>query len=286
MNNRPEGGGAEMPFLEHLEELRHRLFYCAVAVAIGAVAAFVIFNFIPGFDVIEFLSAPIRPYLRGGNLIYTHPGDAFQIIMDAGFVVALIIASPMILYQLWGFVSPALYTHEKKVVVPTIFGIVFLFVCGVVLAYVLIFPLTLKFLLNIDSKALTPMISASEYLGFEIYLCVAFGAIFELPIVLMGLTAMGLVTPMFLAKYRRWAIVGSLIAGTFITPDPTSMIVIAIPVYGLYELSIHLSRSVYRWRMRREMGDEVPPPSGPRSGPPSQGQIEYRREPKRLGAPD
>lgn len=276
---------AEMPFLEHLEELRIRLFYCAVAIAIGGLVAVVVFNFIPGFDVIEFLAAPIRPFLRGGNLIYTHPGDAFQIIMDAGFVVAFIVASPMIIYQLWGFVSPALYNHEKKIVVPVIFGIVFLFVCGVVLAYVLIFPLTLKFLLNIDSKALTPMISASEYLGFEIYLCVAFGAVFELPIVLMGLTAIGLVTPMFLAKYRRWALVGSLVAGTFITPDPTSMIVIAIPVYGLYELSIHLSRSVYAWRLRREAGDEEPP-RPPRSGPPSQGQVEFRREPKRLGAPE
>jgi sec-independent protein translocase protein TatC len=271
-----------MPFLDHLEELRHRLFYCAIAVAVGAAVAVVLFKFIPGFDVIRFLSKPITPYLPNGKLQTLHPGDAFQIVLDAGFAVAMVVASPVIIYQIWGFISPALYSHEKKVVVPVIFGIVFLFISGVVIAFTLILPLTIKFLMGVETQAFNQNITASDFFGFEIFLCVAFGAAFELPIVLMGLTAIGLVTPMFLAKYRRFAIVGALIAGTFITPDPTSMVVIALPLYFLYELSIILSRSVYKWRLRRENGedDNSRPPDPPR--PPSL-PSQMSREPRRLG---
>lgn len=287
---------AEMSFLEHLEELRTRLFWCAGAFAIGAIIAFLLFtqmhHFGINFDVIEFLARPITPLLHGQKLIYTHPGDAFQIVLDAGFAVAFVFSLPVILYQLWGFVSPAMYSHEKKLVLPVLAAIVVLFVCGVALAFTLILPLTLGFLVGVESSALTPMISASEYFGFAIYMCLAFGAAFELPIVMMGLTALGLATPMFLAKYRRYAVVGGLIIGGFITPDPTAMFAIAIPMYGLYELSIILSRSVYRWRRKREEGDDVTPPGDRRDPPDSPPPLPpppllppRRAEPRRLGAP-
>lgn len=275
MARHTQSATAEMPFLEHLEELRQRLFYCAGAFAVGGIVAFVLFQ-IPGFNVIDFLARPIEPYLHGAKLIYTHPGDAFQIVLDAGFAIAFIVASPVILYQLWGFISPAMYQHEKKLVLPVLAGIVVLFVCGVALAFLLILPLTLRFLINVESTALQPMISASEYFGFAIYMCLAFGAAFELPIVMMALTAIGLVKPAFLAKYRRYAIVGGLIVGGFITPDPTSMFAIAIPMYGLYELSIVLSRMVYRWRAAREERATEPPSDAPPPGPDG---------PRRLGAP-
>ena len=270
---------AEMPFLEHLEELRMRLFWCAGALAFGGVVAIVLFN-LPGFDVISFLASPIAPYLHGSKLVYTHPSDAFQTLLDAGFALAFVIASPVILYQLWGFISPAMYAHEKKIVLPVLAGIVALFVAGVALGFFVILPMTLRFLIGVESNALSPMITASEYFGFAIYMCLAFGAAFELPIVVMGLTALGLVTPQFLAKYRRYAIVGGLIVGGFITPDPTSMIAIAIPMYALFELSIALSKMVYRWRERREQSteDNVPPAPRPPDGP-------TREEPRRLGAP-
>lgn len=270
---------AEMPFLEHLEELRMRLFWCAGAIAVGGIIAAVLFN-LPGFDVITFLSRPILPYLHGAKLIYTHPSDAFQVVLDAGFALAFVIASPVILYQLWGFVSPAMYAHEKKIVLPVLAGIVALFIAGVALGFFVILPLTLRFLVNVESTSLTPMISASEYFGFAIYMCLAFGAAFELPIVVMGLTALGLATPMFLAKYRRYAIVGGLIVGGFITPDPTSMFAIAVPMYALYELSIALSKMVYRWRNGAAVReDDIVPPAPPPPDAPSRG------EPRRLGAP-
>ncbi|MDQ2889756.1 MAG: twin-arginine translocase subunit TatC [Gemmatimonadota bacterium] len=275
------GGMAEMAFLDHLEELRQRLFRCAAAFALGAVIAFILFTQLPNFDVIEFLSRPITPYLHGQKLVYLHPGDAFQIVLDAGFALSFIIASPVILYQLWGFVSPAMYSHEKKLVLPVLGGIVMLFIAGVAMAFTVILPMTIHFLVGVESRALQPMIAASEYFGFAIYMCLAFGAAFELPIVIMGLTAIGLTNPTFLAKYRRYAAVGGLIIGSFITPDPTAMFAIAVPMYGLFELSIVLSRMVYRWRRKHEAGSEPPsidPPSNLPPPPP------MREEPRRLGA--
>lgn len=282
---------AEMAFLDHLEELRFRLFKCAAAFAFGAVVAFLLFTQVPHFDVIEFLARPITPYLHGRKLIYLHPGDAFQIVLDAGFALSFIIASPVILYQLWGFVSPAMYSHEKKLVLPVLGGIVLLFLAGVAMAFTLILPMTIRFLVGVESSALQPMIAASEYFGFAIYMCLAFGAAFELPIVIMGLTALGLTNPKFLAKYRRYAAVGGLIVGTFITPDPTAMFAIAIPMYALFELSIALSRMVYKWRQRRETGDHSGPsdppstPPAPRVSAPPDNTPPTRDTPRRLGAP-
>lgn len=276
--------GAEMPFLDHLEELRRRLFYCAAAFLAGLGVAYLLFTQIPGFDLITFLSRPIAPYLRGGGgrLIYTHPGEAFQIVINAAVAVALVVASPVILYQLWAFVSPAMYRHEKRVVLPVLLGIVVLFVAGVALAFTLILPLTLRFLVNVESSSLTPMISAGEYFGFAINMSLAFGLAFELPIVVMGLAALGLVTPMSLARFRRWAIVGGLVAGGFITPDPTSMFAIAAPLYLLYELSIVLSRVVYRWRLGRQAGDTVIDAT---AGTGVGADVPRRDEPRRLGSP-
>lgn len=275
---------AEMAFLDHLEELRWRLFKCAAALAFGGVVAVALFQ-LPDFNVIEFLARPITPYLHGQKLIYLHPGDAFQILLDAGFALAAVIASPVILYQLWGFVSPAMYAHEKKMVLPVLGGIVLLFIAGASMAFTLILPMTLRFLINVESTALQPMIAASEYFGFAIYMCLAFGAAFELPIVIMGLTALGLTNPKFLAKYRRYAIVAGLILGGMITPDPTAMFAIAIPMYGLFELSIVLSRMVYKWRERRDTsagpGSAAPQPAPPT--PPAPSPVDDA--PRRLGGP-
>lgn len=282
-------GMAEMAFLDHLEELRQRLFKCAIAFAVGAVIAFVVFTQIPNFDVIEFLSRPITPYLHGQKLVYLHPGDAFQIVLDAGFALSFVIASPVILYQVWGFVSPAMYSHEKKLVLPVLGGIVLLFVAGVAMAFTLILPMTIQFLVGVESRSLQPMIAASEYFGFAIYMCLAFGAAFELPIVIMGLTAVGLTNPTFLSKYRRYAVVGGLIIGALITPDPTAMFAIALPMYALYELSIVLSRMVYRWRKRKQDGPDAPtddPGQGNGGGPAAElpPAPPVRAEPRRLGA--
>ncbi len=265
-----------MPFLEHLEELRQRLFYCAVAVLVGGVAAWVLFTQIPGFDPLEFLARPATDYLHGKKLVYTGPADLFQMQLNVGFVVAMVIASPVIAYQIWGFVAPAMYAKEKRVAIPVILSAVLLFVLGVALAYLTVLPLTMKFFLGIETAAAEPMLTLKEFIHLEIYMCVGFGIAFQLPIVVMGLTAIGLVTPTLLAKGRRFAVVGVLIVAAAITPDPTTMFLMAGPLYALYEISIWVSKMIYRWRQRREDGQDDDEGS---TGEPSRG------EPLRLGAP-
>ena len=261
-----EAPAHEMPFLDHLEELRKRLFWVAGAVVIGVVVAFVLLS---KLDIIRLLERPILPLLHGQKLIYTHPGTSFHILLNASLVLGIILASPVVVGQLWGFLAPALYAHEKRVVVPVVISMVALFLAGVALSYFVVLPLTLRFLMSIESTALTPLISATEYFDFAISMCLAFGAVFEVPIAVLALTALGLVTPQFLAKYRRHAIVVCLTAAAFITPgaDPYSLFALAIPLYFLYELSVFVAMFVWRKRQKREASVE-----------------DGGREPQRLGA--
>lgn len=245
-------GQAEMPFLDHLEELRWRLIYAIGAFAVGMVVAFALVSKV---DVIGFLEAPLLPYLpKGRKLVYTHPGDVFGIVLNASLVLGLVLASPVIVYQIWAFLSPALYKHEKRVIVPVLVGAVLLFAAGVALAYYMVLPLTLGFLLTFQTGALEPMITAGEYFGFATSMSLALGAVFELPILILALTALGLVTPALLNKFRRHATVLCVVAAAFITPgsDPLSMLALAGPLYLLYELSVVLSLVVHRRRQRRE----------------------------------
>jgi len=246
-----EAPGHEMPFLDHLEELRHRLFWIAAAVVIGVVVAFILLS---KLDIIRLLERPILPLLHGQKLIYTHPGTSFHILLNASLVLGIILASPVVVGQFWGFLAPALYAHEKKVIVPVLVAIVVLFLLGIALSYFVVLPLTLQFLMSIESTALTPMISATDYFDFAISMCLAFGAVFEVPIAILALTALGLVSPKFLSKYRRHAIVICLTAAAFITPgaDPYSLFALAIPLYLLYELSVAVAFFVVRQREKRQ----------------------------------
>ncbi|MFL5611439.1 MAG: twin-arginine translocase subunit TatC, partial [Gemmatimonadaceae bacterium] len=210
-----EAPGHEMPFLDHLEELRRRLFWIAGAVMVGIVVAFAMLS---KLDIIRLLERPILPLMHGQKLIYTHPGTSFHILLNASLVLGIILASPIIVGQIWGFLAPALYAHEKRVVVPVLISMVVLFLGGIALSYFIVLPLTLRFLMSIESTALTPMISATDYFDFAISMCLAFGVVFEVPIAILALTALGLVTPQFLSRYRRHSIIICLVAAAFITP--------------------------------------------------------------------
>jgi sec-independent protein translocase protein TatC len=245
------GKQAEMPFLDHLEELRWRILRVLVAVVAGVVVAF---SLLLKYDVILILERPILPYLNGNQLVYTHPADPFKITMSMAFALGAIFASPVIIWQVWGFLSPALYKHEKKVVIPVLVFGALLFLGGVSLAFFGIIPITLKMFYSIQTNSLTPMITAGSYFDFVVSLSLVLGAVFELPIAVLALTALGIVTPQFLNKFRRHATVVCLVTSAFITPgqDPLSLLAIAIPLYLLYELSVICSIVVYKRKMRRE----------------------------------
>lgn len=245
------GNQAEMPFLEHLEELRWRIMWSLLALAICVVVSFVV---LLRYDAIRILALPILPYVPDQHLITTHPAGAFKIVMSAALALGAIFASPVIIYQVWAFLSPALHKHEKKVVIPVLIFGALLFLAGVALAFFGLIPLTLRFLLGVQSTVITPMISANEYFGFAIGFSLVMGAVFEMPIVVLALTALGIVTPAMLTRYRRHAIVICLVASAFITPgqDPLTLAAVFLPLVGLYEVSIICSHFVYRRRQRRE----------------------------------
>jgi sec-independent protein translocase protein TatC len=244
-------GAAEMPFLDHLEELRWRLIWSLLALTVGVAIGFVL---VMHFKLLNVLQAPIAPYLKGAKLVYTHPGDPFSIALTTAFIVGTIIALPVIIYQVWGFLSPALYRHEKRVVIPLLVGAVALFAGGAAMAYLVILPLTLRFLLSFQAGSLAPMITASEYFGFATTMALALGALFELPILIVGLTALGFVRPWMLARWRKHALVLCWVVAAVISPGDFigTTVLMAGPLYVLYELSIGLSTLVYRRKVRRE----------------------------------
>jgi sec-independent protein translocase protein TatC len=244
-------GPAEMPFLDHLEELRWRLIWSLLALAVGVAIGFVL---VLRFKLLDVLQAPIAPYLRGANLVYTHPADPFSISLTTALIVGTIIALPVIIYQVWGFLSPALYRHEKRVVIPLLIGAVALFAGGAGMAYFVILPLTLRFLLSFQAGSLAPMITAADYFGFATTMALALGALFELPILIVGLTALGFVRPWMLTRWRKHALVLCWVAAAVISPGDFigTTLLMAAPLYILYEISIGLSTIVYRRQVRRE----------------------------------
>lgn len=246
---------SDMPFLDHLEELRSRLLKSVVAVGICVAIGFML---VIKFNFINLLEQPILPYLQGRKLIFTHPGDSFSIVMQVSFGIGFALAAPVLLYQLWGFLSPALYKHEKKVVIPLLFSATCLFMMGAALAYFLVLPFALKFLMEFQTEALEPMITARDYFDFATSLALSMGVVFELPILLVGLTALGIITPTQLRAFRRHAMVASLVIAAIITPGDllTTTVMLMVPLYGLYEVSILASSIVYLRKERRRIALE------------------------------
>ncbi|HET7188035.1 MAG TPA: twin-arginine translocase subunit TatC [Gemmatimonadaceae bacterium] len=239
------GSAGEMPFLDHLEELRWRIIWSLAALIVGVAVAFVV---VWKFHVLVWLQGPMLPYLHGRRLVYTHPGDGFSILIQTAIMAGVVIALPVIVWQVYAFLSPALHRHEKRIAIPVILGAVLLFIGGAALAWYFVLPMTLKFLSGLGDEAFDQMITASEYFGFVSSLVLAMGAVFELPIAILLLSFFGLVTPKFLAKFRRHALLGSYVAAAIITPGDLfiTSIALMVPLYMLYELSIILSFIVVR----------------------------------------
>ena len=246
----------EMPFLDHLEELRWRIIWSLLALIICVGVAFALLMKI---NILVVLQRPILPYLGGSKLVITNPTDAFSIVMSASMALGIMLALPVLIYQLWAFVAPALYRHEKRIILPVFFGATLLFIAGACLAYFVALPLTLRWLMTFQADAFLPMITAAEYFSFAINMALAFGACFELPVVILALAAFGIVTPDMLNKGRRFALVGCLILGAFLSPGDTltTMFALALPMYLLYELSVVLSYTVHRRRMRKAAEEEL-----------------------------
>ncbi|MDT8340437.1 MAG: twin-arginine translocase subunit TatC [Longimicrobiales bacterium] len=251
----------EMPFLEHLEELRWRIFKGSAALVLGALAGFWL---IQRFQVLRLLVEPVSPYLPDGRLIYLSPVDPFFFLLKTSVLLGVILAFPVILYQVWAFLSPALEKREKRLVIPALYGGMVLFAGGVWLGYEIALPVSLRFLNGIQIDFLQASLTANDYLGFVIRLLLAFGAIFELPVVVLILSVLGLVTPAFLRAKRRHAIVIITVVASLLSPGDLIMVTVLmmVPLVLLYELGILLSVLVYRRREAPVLEPDGDPPDG------------------------
>jgi sec-independent protein translocase protein TatC len=246
----PKSQSGEMPFLDHLEELRWRIIYslAAALVAIG-IGFWVTLH----FDLVRILAKPITDILPNHALVFTHPSDKFSISLNTAFTCGLVLAAPIILYQAWLFLAPALHPHEKRVGLGVLFAGLVLFIAGAALAFVVVIPLALPWLLDFGTTTMVPLITAEEYFGFVFAMVLTFGVSFELPIVILALSALGIVTPQFLSRYRRHAVVVIVIIGAFLTPGDLiwTTIALAVPLYLLYELSVAASYVIYKRKQRK-----------------------------------
>lgn len=243
----------EMPFLEHLEELRLRILKSAGALVLGMLLGLWL---VSRFQLIVLLKKPIEPYLpAGGKLIVLGPTEPVMIVLKLGFTVGLVLASPVIIYQIWAFLSPALYAKERKALVPGLLIGLLLFMVGAVLGYLYVVPQTLRVLFSFQSEALAPFITYDKYFSFLLQVVLALGISFELPLVIILLSIFGILTPASLNRFRRFAIVLACIAGAILSPgaDIISMVMMTIPLIFLYEVGFAGSVLVQRRRKRRAM---------------------------------
>lgn len=242
--------GGEMPFLEHLEELRSRLLKVLGAVFVACVLGIWA---VQRFKLVVLLKQPIEQYLPNGKLTFTSPTEPLMIVFKLGLVAGLVVASPVIIYQVWAFLSPALYEKERRILVPTLVAGLALFLLGGLVSWLFVVPQALSALFAFQNEALEAMITYDNYFGIVLQLVLALGISFELPLVLMVLASLGLVTPASLARFRRFAVVLAFILGAVISPgtDPFSMLMLTIPLLLLYELGVAGVHFVHGRRLRK-----------------------------------
>ena len=252
----PKTASGEMPFLDHLEELRWRIIYSLVGIVIGlAIGLYCSF----AFNLIDVLQAPLLPYLKGGRLVILHPMDAFTIRIQLAFVIGLTVAAPVVGFQLWSFLAPALHKPEKQVVLPVLFAAAFLFLGGVALAWFYVLPMSLKWLYGLVGDSLQPMYAASEYFSFATHLALAFGLAFEVPLLLVALVAMGILSANLLNRSRKFAVLIIFVLAAVISPGDAviATIALAVPLYLLYEISVIVAFAIERRRRIRKERDEA-----------------------------
>lgn len=221
---------------DHLSELRDRLIRSAWAIFIATIVCWAFSE-----QIFNIVRAPIAPYLDAGGLIFTNPMDKFIAHMKVALLGGVVIACPIWIYQAWMFVAPGLYSNERKYSMTFIAAGSGLFVMGVLFVYFLVLPMAFHFLLTFGGTTDKPMITINEYMSFFMTTTLVFGAAFELPLIIVILGAIGIVDQKFLREKRRYAVVGLAVLSAIITPpDVLSMLMLLVPLWTLYEISILL----------------------------------------------
>jgi sec-independent protein translocase protein TatC len=251
-----EEGTSKMSFFEHLVELRKRLIWAMGAVLLGAVAGLSVAT-----RVFDYIALPIQAALRNAHLpdklIYTSPTGYINLYITLGLYLGLVLASPVVLYQFWLFVAPGLYKHERKAIVVFLFSSVSLFLGGISFAYFVMLPYTLKFLVSFHGT-FEPLITINEYFDLVLMVLLGLGLVFEMPVIIFFLSIFGIVTPQFLWKHFRYAMLIITIIAAIVTPTPDAltMMIFMAPMVALYFLGMGVSFLVVRRKRAAAVASE------------------------------
>ncbi len=230
----------KLPFTAHLEELRRRLLLCLLAIGVGFGSSYIFSQ-----RIFEILAEPLKEALPPGtSLIFTGLSEAFIIYLKVSFFAGICLASPVILYEIWRFVAPALYKNERRHFFSFVFFSSLLFVIGVLFGYFIFFPTAFRFFLSYASESVRPLPSIKEYLSFCIKLLLAFGVVFELPIFILFLSRLGIINAQLLSSQRKYAILGIFVVAAIITPTPdvVNQCLMVLPMILLYEIGILIAK--------------------------------------------
>ena len=232
-------------FIEHLEELRKRLIISLIAVGIGFGISYIFSK-----EIFQLLMIPLIKVLpAGASMIFTSLPEAFFTYLKVALLAGLFVASPVVLYQIWLFVAPALYSKEKKYVIPFVIFSTLLFIGGAAFGYFIVFPYGFKFFMSFATDFIQPAPKLKEYLSFCSILLLTFGAVFELPLFIFFLAKLGVVDAGMLSRNRRYVIIGIfMLAAIFTPPDIVTQVMMAAPLVILYEFSIVLAKIVGKKR--------------------------------------
>ncbi len=231
------GGRVAGDFVSHLEEFRRRLITCLIIFAAATFAAYFFAR-----PILDWLTWPLRQY-GVTNLYFQKPHEAFFIYMKTAGFTGLFFSLPFLFYQLWCFVSPGLYDNEKKFILPLVLISTALFLCGALFGYYFVIPVGLGFLLSFQTESLKPILDVAAYFSFLTGMLLAFGVLFDFPVVVIGLVRLGVVKTAGLKKARRLVIVLIFAAAAILTPspDPVSQLLLAFPLVFLFEISLWIA---------------------------------------------
>ena len=229
----------KIPFTSHLEELRKRLIACVISVVIGFIISYFFSE-----QLFDILVKPLQKELPPDSLlIFTGLPEAFFVYLKISLFAGIFLSCPVILWEIWGFVAPGLYDHEKKYIYPFVIFSSILFIIGLLFCYFIVFPFAFKFFMGYSSDIIRALPSIKEYLSFALKLLLAFGIIFELPVFVLFLAKMGIVNEKMLRNQRKFAILGIFVVAAVLTPpDVVSQVLMAVPLILLYEISIYVAK--------------------------------------------
>lgn len=240
----------EMTVVEHLNELRRRLIFVAVGLTAGTAAGFSFAR-----QILDYLTAPLKAYPEAGRLVFLTPTEAFFAFLKIAFLTGLILSAPLTIYQIGAFVWPALEGRERRYFISLVPAIAVLFAGGVLFAYKVILPFVFRFFLGFSTENLQAFLTLGGYLNFVLGLVLPFGVVFQLPVLAYLLTAIGIITPAFLRRNRKFAVLAIFVIAALLTPpDVVSQVMMAGPLLVLYEIGVVISALAYRGLARRRLG--------------------------------